>query len=142
MEREIKFRGLSRHGQKEWFYGNLFVKNIEGHTHIGTPERTCLDVEYKTVGQFTGHKDKNGTDIYEHDIIKTPMGDIGIIKFGTHENIVHTREATRQGYNVDCFECTGWLFEKIKTKGLFFMDSSIIAGEVIGNIYDNPELIK
>ena len=151
MEREIKYRGKDADGN--WHYG------VPIKTHIGTyiveeeNPHVCSMYGYMeidefslvgkdTIGEFSIHKDKNSQEIYEGDILKTPMGNVGIIKFGTHEDIVHTREAARQGYNADCFECTGWLFENIKTKEIVFMDSSIISGEVIGNIYDNPELLN
>ena len=147
MKREIVFRGKSDVTNK-FVFGDL-VRNLDGRLTIIPPFKDGMnnhcdkyEIDENTIGQFTGLKDKNDKEIYEGDIVKTPMGNIGIIKFGTHEDIVHTREATRQGYNVDCFECTGWIFENIKTKEVVFMDSSVIAGDVIGNIYDNPELLK
>lgn len=156
MEREIKFRAKTMDSDK-WCvgmplpskFGCGYMLNIDAakdadfyNSRWTMPTIGATPIDEDTIGQFTGLKDKNDKEIYEGDIVKTPMGNIGIIKFGTHEDIVHTREATRQGYNVDCFECTGWLFENIKTKEVVFMDSSVIAGDVIGNIYDNPELLK
>ena len=56
--RPIKFRGKDRRTGK-WFYGNLYVKDIYGRTHICTTKCGCFDIDPETVGQFTGLMDKN-----------------------------------------------------------------------------------
>jgi uncharacterized phage protein (TIGR01671 family) len=67
---------------------------------------------------FTGHKDKNGVEIYDGDIV-------GGESFEGNDFVVHQ---SREGYVIQ--QNGEWLFD--------FADSL----EVIGNIHDNPELLE
>ena len=83
------------------------------------------DVDKETVGQYTGLKDKNGKEIYEGDIVK-----------------VFTSKKWRIGIII--YEHSGFTIDVTNNKELKYGRTSIIENltEVIGNIYDNPELLR
>lgn len=117
--REIKFRGKIFGGQ--WVYGDLFcqeddevrISPIEDHFF------TAL-VHSETVGQYTGLKDCNGTELYEGDIVKTDYGRLYKVLF------------------------IGGAFVGISSSPSFsFLETKFLNGtKVVGNIHDNPELMR
>ena len=146
--REIKFRGKEIDTGK-WVYGGLFKepappqcfeKTLEDKYWIVYPnprympdwnlpyEMVRTDIEKETIGQYTGLKDKNGKEIYEGDIVSFNLKSdsegqpniAGYIEYQT----------TFSGYRIMSF------------KGSFALDYNIKDIEVIGNIYDNPELLE
>jgi len=114
-QREIKFRAWDKKAKK---YHQVFPKWKISSDGIFE----CLGDENIVIQQSTGLKDKNGKEIYEGDIIKTD-------EFGDEIAEVWFSE---QGM---------WIFgNKEKQKGEVFLDKSHY--EVIGNIYENPELLN
>lgn len=124
--REIKFRGMTIRG--EWVYGNLAIvtKRVRGWSvepgsyisnSAGAP--FAYDVRPETVGQFTGLKDREGREIYEGDIV------------ATRDEILEVLYAEDGFYVFD--HKTGGYGPLIVQKGRC---------EVIGNIHENPELLK
>lgn len=127
MGREIKYRG--RHiNTGEWVYGYLIgndviVGNIvEFNDEYFNTEYWCR-VDPKTVGQYTGLKDKYDRDIYAGDIPRDPTG-IGEIEWVQEH-------------------CAYMVFIKNPSKYHHLeSDGKLLHTEIIGNIYENPELIE
>ena len=132
--REILFLG-KRMDDGEWVEGYL-VKAVGGECMI-LPVTTehCGGAEFSegyhcdptTVGQYTGLKDKNGKRIFEGDICRnTRTGEIVSVKW----------HGTMAGYVWNKRRADGFLFDF----GELFRACDKY--EVIGNIHDNPELLK
>lgn len=134
--REIKFKG-KRIDNDEWIYGDLvlsygraWIKNRADKTTnplcMNTGKKTAdfnmVETNSETIGQYTGLKDKNGKEIYEGDILDR-KGKKCIVVFHESEFSlkVDDNQYIQHGLLVDIWK------DYI---------------EVIGNIHDNPELIK
>ena len=125
--RTIKFRGKDRSTGK-WFYGNLNAKDIFGHTCICTSDRGCLDIDPETVGQFSGLYDCDGKEIFEGDILKWSNGRLYAVKFWQgmfYASVEECNDGILGGFPLHAFT----EFEERKC-------------EIVGNIYDNTELLK
>lgn len=160
MNRKIVFRGKDLQ-TKEWRHGYLYRLKLPSgfanmilvgddveiemdnsssprHHLSFTLEKDLYAVSSDTIGQFTGLQDSNGNDIYEGDILHSPSGNIVAVEFGYKEHIV------KHGWpNItDSFACYGWIARNVKKGITDFFDNEFAAGEVIGNRWDNPELLK
>lgn len=108
---------------------------------------TGIEIDYKTIGQYTGLTDKNGRKIFEGDIVRTqPFSDkpySSKAKYKQHIGVVEyrVRHFKNSLYEQD-YE--GKWIVKISDYGKFTCCNwnEFFKCEVIGNIYDNPELLE
>lgn len=140
--REIKFRGKSL-VTGEWLFGSL-INNAFFQSNNGSPIPYILDTdkfEYdsfediayqldefevlaETVGQYTGLDDKNGREIYVGDILEEIGTDV--YRYIVHWNVTNATYDFVDIITDETFHGDDIHFEK---------------SEVIGNIYENPDLV-
>ena len=125
--REILFRGKDKF-DGEWYAGSLSHDTKYGNCFIEVSVHQGITKEVipETVGQYTGLTDKNGTRIFEGDILSAHLDD-GYPENETMLEVVWHNNGW-YGKNGKFFDDFDNGFEK------YF--------EVIGNIHDNPELLK
>lgn len=142
--RDIKFRGKGV-ADDEWYYGDL-IQSCLGTAWIITEDyttateditlNTCASPQIKqnTLGQYTGLHDKNEKEIYEGDILLAPVwfGSLKCVCIYQQENQV----SSIQGFGLYSYDT---YFQKYRT---LVESDEWDEFEVIGNIYDNPDLLE
>lgn len=138
--REIKFRGRKPNGV--WIYGDL----VTTETTDGKPtkkevlpfDKANIDdaeyVEQDTIGQFTGLLDKNGKEIYEGDIVKWILTMSGMGVNGGYEEY-EFEEIGEIKWDAGALQLGEYC-------AAGFAYESEDYAEIIGNVHDNPELLK
>ena len=133
-KRKILFKGKRVRGDGKWIYGYYwfieehFLDSVLNNKHFIKSINNGIDYEVipETVGQFTGLYDINGKEIFEGDIVKE-------LDYGHYTYQVEWKD-TSCGFEPfsdseeNCHHCDGGLDSR--------------RCEVIGNIYDNPELLE
>lgn len=126
--REILFRGKAaeNYGKYKignWVYGNFMEGMNENDCYIN-PKGTCshIKVDPETVGQYTGLKDRSGYKIFEGDVLQD-LDDGALLEAEWNED-----EASFCASEINDYCCYG--------------ANEMVCFEVIGNKWDNPELLK
>ena len=141
--REIEFRGKDKNTGK-WVYGfyleqdtyNMGSKNTKKDLLIenaglivqNSKYNSAIVIDKETLGQYTGLKDKNGKEIFEGDIVSF--------------NLKSDSEGRPNITGYIEYQTTFSGYRSMSFKGSFALDYNIKDIEVIGNIYDNPELLE
>ncbi len=140
MNREILFRAKTK-ATKEWAYGH-FAKQYDVPQIYAGSGHECVYED--TLCQFTGLNDKNGTKIFDGDIVR--IGRCFNNNFYTEDNYICKYDTNTVSFK----------FYYIVPKDIADVNKYAILGDgatlsdmgcgftidVIGNIYDNPELIE
>ena len=141
--REIMFRG--KKDDDEWVYGSFCMDALEQFNGLcgvdgfirlydkGKGKMQTYEVDRETVGQYTGLMDKNGKRIFEGDIVAQnwydydePRDDsFGKVVFCEYDCSFSVMDVNKDGF-MPLGRCGSYHWEV----------------EVIGNIHDNPELLK
>ena len=127
--REILFRAKKNYGDGEWIEG-VPIQCYDGDWQMVTDcSKTMIDIE--TIGQYTELTDKNDKKIFEGDILNCCLGEsyiIGVVKFDQRIASFFVDYNNRKtNLFIDFF--------------LANQKNEKVCFELIGNIYDNPELL-
>lgn len=128
--REILFRG-KRKDNGEWAYGSLLT--FKGFSIHDKTWKNFLTVRGETIGQYTGLKDKNGRMIFEGDVVEQSLYSyVEPICDGFGEVVFCECDCS---FSVFCASENEIM--PLGSNGAYYWEA-----EVLGNIHDNPELVK
>lgn len=128
--REILFKA-KRLDNGEWVEGSLlqttavslksFIVESACYTFDEWDWNECVEVDTNTICQYTGLTDKNGNKIWENDVVSCG-GNLVVM--------------WNERFASFCLDKNGWMYNHFFGEAVEGCDC-----EVIGNVFDNPELI-
>lgn len=163
--REILFRGKAINRDKrfhttnykngDWVYGlitRLYDERFEKlpAEMTNTNDIKSIEVDYKTISQYTGLTDKNGKKIFEGDIVELfdmrgkIVQECGAFGIATTQQIDYDLLDSKIPFQNNAYFCFNDNFISIWELWWNYHqdDEPLEVAEVIGNIYDTPELLK
>lgn len=138
---KIKFRG-KRLDNGKWVHGDYAHR--QAVTDMGFEQRATVggyDVNPDTIGQFTGLCDKNGRDAYWEDIVKfipKILNRFGSEYVDANYELLAIIELDKYSHSI-LRVIHG---KELSHKGDICHIEGLLEGEIIGNIHDNPRLLK
>lgn len=147
--REILFRG-KRKDNGEWAEGCLIRDefcntDIPYIGYLSDYDIGAVEVYPKTVGQFTGLTDKNGKKIFEGDIIKSDNGKqsaVSVVCYGEFSPLMFYDLLEKFAMPRPKEKIVGLFLKSVKNGEEMLLSNCSKLIEVIGNIHDQPELVK
>ena len=131
MKREIKFRAWDKESKQ------MVYRDLETFAKFGCPLIPMQEaIENGKIMQYTNLKDSKGVEIYEGDIVKFPV--LGEVK----NRIGFIRYVNENGAFIIFDSCAWEDFNLLAQHKKAHTMSQSYAYKIIGNIYENPELLK
>ena len=127
-----KFRVWNEKTESFIDYGDLMLDLKNGKVYsgdVGIPEYTIDVTNQVILMQYTGCRDKNGIEIYEGDVIKDKYDKIWLVQWYVGAFVITNKIPDSDGQT-----STYSHFSNLSNHHFYF--------EVIGNIWENPELLE